>query len=145
MAASAARPVQERPAEMELRARVARMRGDETLQRVEAVRRPAGECGRDLRVDGVVALEDGERRLALALAEQRLAAAECDRLRIAADAEVERERRHARPRLRHRARALGRLATRLEPGNRHGPRDGERGRSRNDREHACTAGHRAPA
>ena len=32
---------EKRPAEMELRARVARMRGDEPLQRVEAVRRPA--------------------------------------------------------------------------------------------------------
>ena len=121
---------EERPAEVELRGRAARMRGDEPLQGVEAARRPARERSADLRVD---ASGSARRRRApparLPCRRSVSPRRERARLGVAADAEVERQRRHARPRLRHRSRAsLCRLAARLEQRDRHGSRDGERGR-----------------
>src|SRR5205823_11329608 len=105
---------EEGPAEMELRGRAARVGGDEVLERLEAVIRPAGEGDPDLRLDRVVAAEDPLRRGRAARAEEPRALRKRARLGVGPHAEVERQRRPSRPRLGHRARRAAALTPALE-------------------------------
>src|SRR5438093_262811 len=140
--ADAAGPVV-REAEVELGNRAVRVGGDESLQLVEPAVRPARKGGADLRLERVIAAEDGERLAPLARVQQVGGLRQILRLPVSARAELEKDGRCARARLRHRTRSPGALAAGLEEHDTHRRRDRRGGDDRHDRHDTCAWAHAA--